>query len=82
MTLITIHYAVCMVYGKHHKTVECPYIRLSVPSIDSSGGGQFATEIGASNRYRSTAAATALHVGCVNCRLNIYLFNTNYTRLS
>jgi len=37
-------------------TVQCPSVRLSVPSIDSSNvAGGFAAELPASRRYRATA---------------------------
>ena len=56
--LVTVYFLIdllCIVCGECHKTVECPSVSLSVPSIDNSGGG-FAAEVGRS-RYRSIAAA-------------------------
>jgi len=43
---VTDVWSVC--YAVRHKTVECPSVRPSVPSIDSSssGGGEFAAEVG------------------------------------
>jgi len=46
------YYAVHIVCGKRHKTVECPSVRLSVPSIDNNNGGRgFAAEVGRSSSY-------------------------------
>ena len=44
---ITLHYAVRRVCGKRHKTVKCPSVCLSVPSIDKAAtAGGFAAELG------------------------------------
>jgi len=45
-SVFRVYYAVRIVCGKRHKTVECPSVRLSVPSIDRSSDWRFAAEVG------------------------------------
>ena len=71
--------------GKRHKTVECPSVRLSVPSIDSSSGGQRICcwdRARARSGYRSVdAAAAARHAGRVNFGPTARWSNINCSKL-
>jgi len=41
-----IYYAVCIVRGKRHKMVECPFVCLSRRLITAAAAGGFAAEVG------------------------------------